>query len=248
MKGQLEVFDSPTALERGAADKIVTVLGEEILLRGTASIALCGGTTPRGVYRLLGLPRYSGRLDWKKVHFFWGDERCVGPTSPESNFRTASELLFRHLGLPPQNIHRVRGEIKPQEAARESESDIRRFFGLREGEFPRFSLVLLGMGNDGHTASIFPGSPALGERQRIVCDVRVQAVPASRITLTIPAINNAAAVMFLVSGSSKASILKEVLQEGQPRYPAQHINPASGRLFWLVDKDAASRIPKAETT
>ena len=249
MKGQLEIFDSLMALERGAADKITACLGEEIIFRGIASIALCGGTTPLGVYKLLGSPHYSGRLDWKKVHFFWGDERCVGPTMPESNFRTASELLFRHIGLPPQNVHRVRGEIKPEEAARESEMNIRLFFGLKEGEFPRLSLVLLGLGNDGHTASIFPGSPVLGERQRIVSSVHVHAVPPSRITLTIPAINSAATVFFLLSGRSKAAILKDVIEEGeQPRYPAQHINPASGRLFWLVDKDAASQLPKAETS
>ncbi len=248
MKGHLEIFDSPTSLEHGAADKIVTTLGEEILSRGVATIALCGGTTPRGVYKLLGSPEYSGRLDWKKVHFFWGDERCVGPTNPESNFRTASELLFRHVGLPQQNIHRVRGKIRPPEAARESEEDIRRFFGLKEGEFPRFSLVLLGLGNDGHTASIFPGSPVLGERQRIVTEAHVRAIPAYRITLTVPAINNAATVAFLVSGKSKAAILKDVLEDGEPRYPAQHINPASGRLFWLVDKDAASRLPGTKTT
>jgi 6-phosphogluconolactonase len=246
MKGHLEIFDSTTALQRGAADKIVSCLGEEILFRGMASFVLCGGSTPRGVYELLGSSQYSGRLDWKKVHFFWGDERCVGPTSPESNFRTVSELLIRYIGLPRQNVHRVRGEIRPPEAAREIEMDIRRFFGLKEGEFPRFSLVLLGLGDDGHTASLFPGSPALGERERIVSDVHVKATPPFRITLTVPSINNAATVMFLVSGRSKAAILKEVLKEGESRYPAQHVNPASGRLYWFADRDAASQIPQAE--
>ena len=163
MNGQLTVFGSMAALQQAAAEKIVTELTAGVRAQGMASFALSGGTRPRGVYELLGSAEYAGRIDWKKVHFFWGDERCVGPTMPESNFRMVNESLFRHIPLPPQNVHRVPCELKPQDAARECEKDIRRFFGLKEGEFPRFTIVLLGMGEDGHTASLFPGTTVLGE-------------------------------------------------------------------------------------
>lgn len=248
MKGHLHIFESLADLQHAAAEKIVTCLAEDILLRGAAPIALSGGTTPRGVYEVLGSDTYRGRVEWKKVHLFWGDERCVGPAMPESNFRMANESLLRNIPIPPQNVHRIRGEIKPQDAARESETDIRRFFGLKEGEFPRFTLVLLGLGEDGHTASLFPGTEVLEEKKRIVADVHVQAIAATRITLTLPAINHADTVIFLVSGRTKAGILREVLGEGEARYPAQRIDPASGRLFWLVDKEAASHIAGTERT
>lgn len=248
MNGQLEIFESSTLLQHGAVERIVSCLANEILAHGRASFVLSGGTTPRSVYELLGSPEYRGRLDWKKVHLFWGDERCVGPSMPESNFRMAKESLFQNISIPPQNIHRMRGELKPQEAAHESEIEIRRFFGLKEGEFPQFTLILLGIGEDGHTASLFPGTAVLGETHRIVSDVEVKAISASRLTLTFPAINNAATIIFLVSGRTKAGILGEVLAKGETRYPAQQVDPISGQLFWLVDRDAASRIPKAQTT
>jgi 6-phosphogluconolactonase len=248
MKGVLEIADSLSALQQRAADEIVERLTGEIHSHGIASVALAGGTTPRGVYELLGSPEYRDRIEWNRVHLFWGDERCVGPTMPESNFRMTNESLIRNIAIPPQNIHRIRGEMKPQDAARESEMEIRRFFGLRAGEFPKFSLVLLGLGEDGHTASLFPGTTVLEERVRIVVDVYVQKFAATRISLTIPAINNAASVVFIVSGKTKASILGEVLKDGQLHYPAQHIVPSSGQLLWLVDKDAASHVPTEEAS
>ena len=248
MKGHLEIFGSETALLQGAAEKIVTSLREEILSHGTASFALSGGTTPRGVYKLLGSEQYRDRIEWKKVHLFWGDERCVGPAMPESNFRMAKESLIRSISIPPQNVHRMHGEAKPGDAACEYEMEVRRFFGLKEGEFPRFSLVLLGLGEDGHTASLFPDTAVLNEKHRIVSDVHVEALAAFRLTLTIPAINNAATVIFLVSGRTKAAILTQVLEGTEARYPAQWIDPTAGRLFWLVDSEAASHLAKAETT
>ncbi|RPH37402.1 6-phosphogluconolactonase [bacterium] len=247
MNGRLTIFPSLKELLYGAAEKIVTCLEEELLARGAASLALSGGATPRGVYELLGSEQYRNRIDWRRVHLFWGDERCVGPTMPESNFRMANESLLRNISIPSQNIHRIRGELKPQEAARETEMDIRRFFGLKNGEFPRFTLVLLGLGEDGHTASLFPGTSVLKEKQRIVSEVHVESLAAFRVTLTVPAINNAATVVVLVSGRTKAGILQGVLEGTEVRYPAQQINPASGQLFWLVDKDAAPHLPKAAT-
>ena len=246
MRGRLQVFESAAALQHAAAEKIIAILNEEIAARGVASLALSGGATPRGVYELLGSEPFRGRIDWKKLHIFWGDERCVGPTMPESNFRMAKEALLRNIAILPQDVHRIRGEIRPQDAARESELDIRRFFGLKEGEFPRFTLVLLGLGEDGHTASLFPDTAVLGEKQRIVSDVYVDKLSASRVTLTAPAINHAAAVLFLVAGRSKAGILRNVLEEGEDRFPVQLIQPLSGQLFWFVDRDAASQLSKAE--
>jgi 6-phosphogluconolactonase len=248
MKGHLQIFESGASLLRGAAENIVTNMQGEIAARGSASVALSGGATPRGVYELLGSEPYRNRIDWEKVQVFWGDERCVGPTMAESNFRMARESLLRNIPLPDQNVHRIRGESKPAEAAREYEIEIRRFFGLKEGAFPRFTLFLLGLGEDGHTASLFPGTPVLDEKRRIVSDVYVESLAASRVTLTFPAINNAATVMFLVSGRTKAGILKEVLEGMEARYPAQQISPISGRLFWLVDSDAASHLSKVEAT
>jgi 6-phosphogluconolactonase len=268
MKGHLETFATLAALQQGAAEKIVACLRDAILAHGSSSFVLSGGATPRGVYELLGSEKYRDRIEWRKVHLFWGDERCVGPTMPESNFRMANASLIRNISIPPQNVHRIRGELKPQEAARACETEIRRFFGLKEGEFPRFTLALLGLGEDGHTASLFPGTGVLNEKQRIVSEVHVEALAASRVTLTIPAINNAATVMFLVSGRTKAAILRGVLEDAEPvpanggdeasvrtggaerkepRFPAQFINPTSGQLLWLVDNEAASQLPKAET-
>ena len=245
MNGRLEVFRSPEALLQAAAERIVACLREAILTEGKASFALSGGTTPRGVYELLGAEQYRSRLDWRKIHLFWSDERCVGPTMPESNFRMANKSLIRNVPIPSRNIHRIRGELEPREAAYESEADIRRFFGLNEGDFPRFSLVLLGLGEDGHTASLFPETEVLNEEHRIVSEVYVKTLAASRVTLTIPAINSAAAAIFLVSGRTKAGILRAVLEERNPRYPAQFVKPDNGQLFWLVDNEAASLTEKA---
>ncbi len=247
MTVHLETFPSVTALQQGAAKNLFACLQGEILARGRASFVLSGGVTPRGVYELLGSEFYRPRIDWKKIHFFWGDERCVGPTMPESNFRMANEALLRNIPLPPQNIHRIRGEVKPRIAAQEYETDIRRFFNLKEGEFPHFSLVLLGLGEDGHTASLFPGTPVLEERRRIVAEVHVESLATSRVTLTVPTINNAGDVCFIVSGRSKARIVHEVLEGPAARYPAQLITPSSGRISWLLDNEAASQIAKVQT-
>jgi len=247
MKGQVEIFPTPAAFREAAAEKIVTVLQEQIVNHKVASVALAGGTTPRGIYELLGSKKYRDRITWRYVHLFWGDERCVAPTMPESNFRMVKESLLGKISIPSRNIHRIQGELNPEEAARVQERDIRRSFSLKEGEFPRFTLVLLGLGEDGHTASLFPGTEVLGERERIVSGVYVQSLAGFRVTLTVPAINHAGTVLFLVSGKSKAGMFREVLEGTELRYPAQYINPAPGQLFWFADADAASLIGKAHT-
>jgi 6-phosphogluconolactonase len=243
MKGHLEILPSTSTLLHAVADTIVACLQQQIRSGGAATIALSGGTTPRGVYELLGSKEYRDRVEWKNVHLFWGDERCVGPAMPESNYRMANEALVRNIGIPSANVHRIHGEAQPAVAARDYETDIRRWFGLKEGEVPRFTLVLLGLGEDGHTASLFPGTRVLHENHRIVSEVFVESLNRFRVTLTFPAINNASTVLVLVSGRSKAEILKEVYTAVDERFPAQRIDPTSGRLLWLVDSEAASQLP-----
>jgi 6-phosphogluconolactonase len=242
MKGRIHVTPTLDALARVAAERIVTWLKEEIVLRGKASLVLSGGGTPRAVYDLLGAPERRDRIQWSRVNVFWGDERCVGPTMPDSNFRMASEALLRRIAIPESNIHRIMGERHPQEAARLYDAEVRKVLATRPGQMPQFTLVLLGLGEDGHTASLFPGSTALQERSRITTEVYVDRLKASRVTLTVPALNNARRVLFLVSGATKAGIAKEVLEGDAPQYPAQLINPLSGNLYWLLDEGAASQL------
>jgi 6-phosphogluconolactonase len=223
----------------GAAEMIVDYLREEIRRLGSASFVLSGGVTPRIVYDMLASPSLVSRVDWARVHLFWGDERCVPPNAPESNFRMVEESLLGNLSLPARNIHRIHAEHPPLTAAAEYESEIRAHFGLRPHELPEFSVVLLGLGTDGHTASLFPGSNAVAEKTRLVIGVYIEALQTSRVTMTLPVINNARTILFLVSGREKAGILREVLEDDTPQYPAQLVQPLSGRLFWCVDADAA---------
>jgi 6-phosphogluconolactonase len=173
---------------------------------------------------------------------FWGDERCVLPESSESNYRMANEALLTRIPISPQNVHRIKAEQSPSKAAEEYEAEIQRTFELVDVALPRFDIVLLGLGDDGHTASVFPGTSALNEQERLVVDVYVEKFKAHRITLTLPVINNASHVLFLVSGRGKAAILRDVLQGHSLLLPAQHVRPSAGELHWLVDQDAASQL------
>lgn len=196
------------------------------------------------IYRLLASADYSSRLDWSAVHLFWGDERCVPPEHPESNFGAARGLLLDHLPLPDVNIHRMRGELNPADAAALYEAEIRRFFRTGKNGFlpPRFDLVLLGMGEDGHTASLFPGTASVRERSRWVIAHCVDSNRGWRITLTPVAINAAATVMLIVSGRSKAKAMKAAFTEPcrPDDFPVQIIRPESGKLHWMVDREAAA--------
>ena len=202
-------------------------------------VALAGGSTPRAAYALLA----AEEVDWSRVHVFWGDERCVPPDHPDSNYRLAREALLDHVSLPAGNVHRMRGEMEPEAAAQAYAAELRAFFGT---QWPSFDLVLLGMGNDGHIASLFPGSAALRETARPVVAVTAeyQDRPAHRVTLTLPAINAARQVLFLVTGAAKAETLWAVLEGPAERFPAQLIRPTSGQLTWLVDTAAASRLKR----
>lgn len=234
--------DQEELAARGA-EHFAALAAKAIEGKGLFRVALSGGGTPKLMYCLLSAPPLAKRVDWASVHVFWGDERCVPPTHPESNYRLAQETLLERVPIPQDNVHRIRGELDPQAAASDYAQTLRKHFGLREAqETPQFDLIFLGLGADGHTASLFPNTDALKETSGWVAANYVEKLKNWRITLTAPAINAAAQVTFLVAGEGKAKTLKAVLEGSrQPRlYPSQLIEPAQGDLLWLVDEKAAS--------
>jgi len=238
------VLPNVVALMEAAAERLITRAAAAIGTSGRFIVALAGGSTPKALYELLATPRYAPRIDWSRVHVFWGDERCVPPDHPDSNFRMASESLLARVPIPPANVHRFRGEDDPARAAAAAEQELREFFGTG---LPRFDLVLLGLGTDGHTASLFPNTEALRETVRPVVANWVPKLNAHRLTLTFPVLNQAAEVIFLVTGTEKARVLGEVLRPAQdgPAYPARSVRPTHGRLLWLVDEAATSELQPA---
>jgi 6-phosphogluconolactonase len=228
-----KVFADAAAVARAAAEYWVNL--------APRSVALSGGSTPRVLYELLADPNepFRARLAWDETHFFFSDERHVPPDHPDSNYRMVNEALFSRVPLPPQNIHRVLAENpNAAEAAENYEADLYKFFG---GAIPAFDLVLLGLGEEGHTASLFPHSPALKETKRLVVAPWVEKLKTYRITMTLPVLNNGKSVMFLVTGASKAEILRTVMNTdpNPDLYPAQAISPTNGAVSWLVDEAAA---------
>jgi 6-phosphogluconolactonase len=239
----ISVFDSVESLSRAAADLIVASMRAALSTKPRFSLVLAGGSTPRCLYRLLaeddGL-RES--ILWKSVHLFWGDERHVPPDHPRSNYRLAAESLLHRISIPAANIHRIQCEAGDAEtAAGQYEKELQSFFQPGPGRFPRFDCVLLGMGTDGHTASLFPGSVALQERRRLVTAAQPPAPGEWRVTLTLPVLNQAGRVLFLVSGAEKAPSLRRVLADDRnaDALPAGRVRPHRGRLHWLVDRAAA---------
>jgi 6-phosphogluconolactonase len=241
----IRIFDDPGALFRGAADEFASQATAAVQSRGNFTVALSGGSTPKSLYGLLAT---NTSLPWTKILFFFGDERQVPPDHAESNYRMVREALLSKIPVPAENVFRVPAENPDaRQAAEAYEQTLRKFFSPPPGEFPRFDMVLLGLGPDGHTASLFPGIPALKEKSRWVVSDWVEKFKTYRITLTLPVLNNAAVVMFLVSGQDKASMLKEVLQGNQPGelFPAKLIRPSNGELIWMVDRAAAGQLTGA---
>lgn len=207
---------------------------------GTFSVALSGGSTPRAVFARLAEDAAARlQVSWRQIDWWWSDERAVPPRDPASNFRMAFESLLGHVPIDPARVHRLKGEVEPAQAASEYERDLRAAFGASSSDIPRFDLVLLGLGADGHTASLFPGTAALAERERLVVANDVPAMRAVRLTFTLPLINRARRVAFLVSGTEKASILARVLEGPRGLLPAQLVSPDDGELVWIVDSPAA---------
>lgn len=236
-------------LSRRVAEEFVGLAKDKASRAGRFTVALAGGSTPKGLYSLLATPESHRRIDWRQVYLFWGDERCVPPDHAESNYRMANESLISRVPIPEGNVYRMNGKQDPKASASRYEATLKRAFQLSEKEIPRFDLVLLGMGEDGHTASLFPDSEALEETRRLVAAVYVEKLKSHRLTLTFPILNHAANVFFLVAGGSKAKILREVLlgQDGTEKYPAQRIKPNNGRVLWFVDQPAASLCPELQS-
>ncbi len=231
------ILPDAAALAQEAAKRFLALAEAAVAERGRFAVALSGGSTPGALYRLLASPPYSSRLPWSRSHLFWGDERCVPPDDPGSSYRLVAETLLAGAPVPLGGIHRMTGEWEPERAAQDYERTLRAFFGA---ELPRFDLVLLGLGKDGHTASLFPGAPALGETERwcVPAVAQYENRPAHRLTLTLPVLNAARNILFLVSGAEKAAIVRTVLENPAAQLPAQHIQPTAGELTWLLDAPA----------
>lgn len=236
----VRVFPDPDALSRAAAEVLCSLVtapgpGENF------TIALSGGSTPRRLYSLLGSSPYRQTIPWQRVHFFWADERCVPPDHRESNYRMAKEMFLSRISPPEQNLHRIPGEAGALAAAALYEKELVRFFpGNRE---PRFDMILLGAGTDGHTASLFPGFPGVQEKKRLAVPVHLDAPGPDRVTLTLPVLNNASHVVFLATGAEKAGIVSEIVEHGNRKgYPAGMIQPIHGTLTWMIDQKAGSAL------
>ena len=232
-------------LNRRAAEEFIRLARRAVQSADRFTVALAGGSTPKGLYKLLALDACKERVPWTKVHLFWGDERCVAPGHPDSNYRMVREALLSRISIPAGNVHRMAGEHEPGLAASEYENDLKKSFHLSGGVLPRFDLVLLGIGEDGHTASLFPGSAALGESGHMVVAHYVEKLKAYRLTLTLAVLNHAAEIVFLISGRNKADIVKDILANdgASSMLPAARIQPLAGRLTWLITQDAAAELP-----
>ncbi|RNC67950.1 MAG: 6-phosphogluconolactonase [Desulfuromonadales bacterium] len=238
------VYADLDALSRAAAELFASQALKAVKERGRFVVLLAGGETPRHTYELLAEEPFRGLVPWEEVHVFWGDERCVSAGDPRSNARMARLALLDRVPIPPEQIHPVAGARPPRQAAEEYEALLRAFFATAP---PRFDLIFLGLGDDGHTASLFPGSAALEERERWTAVTQRPGDAIHRVTLTAPLINQAALVAFLVAGGGKAAVLSELLETppGPDLLPARLIRPVKGELLWFVDREAASLLVQA---
>ncbi len=234
----VKVYDTGTELFHDAADLFISEGTKAITEHGKFSVALSGGSTPVPLYSLLSSAEYRSKIDWKLIHFFWADERCVPKDHPASNFKLAYDLLLSKLPVPVKNFHRIHGELEAASAASLYESDLTDFFG--KSSFPKFDLVFLGVGADGHTASLFPGIDPTDGTSRKVIYIYVKQMNSFRVTLTLPVLNNSGTVAFLVTGNSKATVLRKILENNDPDCPAARVNPRRGRSIWFIDQEAAS--------
>jgi 6-phosphogluconolactonase len=242
---ELTILPDAAQLAQAAVNEFRTVAQRAIAQHGRFTVALSGGNTPRSVYLLLA---QQGResLHWQKIFIFFGDERHVPPDDLQSNYRMARESLLAHVPLPKQNVFRVIAELPAEKAAKYYEDKLRSFFQLAPDALPRFDLIFLGLGEDGHTASLFPGSAALAESKRLVVANWVEKFQSFRITLTFPVLNAGAEVVFLVSGESKAEVVRDIFTKADAIYPSQMVRPREGRLLWMLDQPAAALLETAE--
>jgi 6-phosphogluconolactonase len=243
---KIRILTDAEAISRAAAETIVAHVSVYLQTRDVYSIALSGGSTPRRLYELLADDaKLQEQIPWDRVHIFWGDERHVPPGHPDSNYRMAYDALLSKVPIPSTNIHRIKAEDSDADkAAADYEQEIRRFFKINAGQMPRFNCVLLGMGPDGHTASLFPGTSALEETKRLAVANWIEKFQSYRITLTGPLFNNADRILFLVGGIEKADTLKAVLEDDSKttRFPVQLIQPTHAEVTWFLDQPAAGRL------
>ena len=241
------IVDDLRGLAQAAAEEFASQALGTVRATGRFTAALSGGSTPRSMFSLLA-SNFRDQLPWDKMFFFWGDERHVSPDSPESNYRMANEALLSKVPVPAENVFRISAENPDaNQVAADYEETIRKFFQLSAEELPRFDLILLGMGPDGHTASLFPKTIALQQTSRLVVANWVDKFKTHRITFTLPVLNNAAVATFLVGGADKAETVREVLEGNQSGelFPSKLVHPTNGRLVWMVDQAAAAVLSKA---
>ncbi len=237
---QIRIFPDLSILSAEAAKFFVRLAAASVRKEKRFSVALAGGSTPRTLYHLLASAEYREQIPWRETHLFWGDERCVPPSHSDSNYRMVQETLLTKVPIPFENIHRMQGEVDPENGARIYEQELREFFS---GEsIPIFDLVILGLGKDGHTASLFPGSLSLEEEERLVVPAAPTEVKHHRLTFTLPVINQAGTILFLAAGKEKAEVVSQIFQETKDfdRIPARRVKALNGELYWFVDDKAAA--------
>lgn len=241
---EIRILTTPQELFEVAAEEVVRAATEAVAQRGRFTIALSGGSTPKNLFNLLATNARTV-FPWDRTYFFWSDERHVPPTDPESNYRMAEEIMLSKIPVNAGNVFRIAAENPDAAAVAEAyEQTLCKFFQLQPGQVPVFDLILLGMGPDGHTASLFPNTAGLQEKTRLVIANWVDKLKANRLTMTLPVLNSARTVAFLASGTDKAQVLRNVLEEDAPpeQYPAKLVRPSNGRLLWFVDRAAASQL------
>lgn len=235
---RVEIFDSPEQMAARAAELFLSTARRAIERQGRFSVALSGGESPVPLFRRLADQATASGIDWTKVHIFWADERCVPPDHPGSNFRLAQELLLSRLPSPGAVIHRIQGELPPEDGAKAYRADLRTFFS--SSPLPEFDQIWLGLGEDGHTASLFPGNDQPGSSSDSAIAVYVDSIASHRVTLTLPAINNARQVFFIVTGNAKAEVVTKILERSaDARFPASLVALPSGCVTWFLDREAA---------
>ncbi len=237
---ELLIVDSPASMAVTAADIFAKTAKDCVGRKGRFAVAISGGSTPRATHRLLAEQPYRSEIPWTAVHIFWVDERCVPQDSKASNYGVAKKDLVDRVPILPQQVHPMTGDTSPEQAAIAYQKKLKAFFRADKGGLPIFDLIFLGVGKDGHTASMFPGQQALDEKENWVVAVKGGDPDVSRITMTYPVLNRASQVVLFVSGKQKAAVVKAVLEDKHTDLPAQRIQPANGKLTWLLDHDAAS--------
>ena len=236
----IDIIDNSTQLARKGADIFAMAARDCFKEKGCFIVAISGGSTPRSMHRLLAKKPYLSEIPWGETHVFWVDDRCVPGNSPDSSYGAAKKDFLDQVHIPLNHTHNMPTEVPPEDGALIYEKELKKFFRLKANKYPIFDLIFLGIGTDGHTASLFPGHEALDEKKKLVVSVKGGNPFVNRLTMTIPVLNNARRVLFLVTGKDKSNIIKSVFEQRLKKLPAQMIQPFNGELTWLMDREAAS--------